>query len=145
VNIFQQALYDNSSIIPLTGCWMWVGSLTGCHGKLNYSQLGFMGRKIATHRASYELFVGRIPEGMEVDHLCRHPWCINPAHLEAVTPMENWRRSSNPAAVNNRRPTCIRGHEYSGLDHKGNRKCAVCRRADMLRHRAKLAAKEPVA
>lgn len=45
------------------------------------------------HRFAYELTFGTIPEGLELDHLCRHPRCVNPWHLEAVTPKENMRRS----------------------------------------------------
>ena len=70
---------------PNSGCWLWIGT---------YRALGYgnvrVGRKIVpAHRASYEAYVGKIPEGLHIDHLCRNPSCVNPGHLEAVTNREN--------------------------------------------------------
>ncbi|MBV5269024.1 MAG: HNH endonuclease, partial [Afipia sp.] len=75
---------------PNTGCWL-------CHSANNqrgYGRLNIGGGKLVTaHRYSYELSVGPIPHGLELDHLCRQPCCVNPAHLEPVTPFENGRRA----------------------------------------------------
>lgn len=50
------------------------------------------GRRVMVHRVSYETFIGPIPKGLEIDHLCRVKVCANPEHLEAVTHQENVRR-----------------------------------------------------
>lgn len=68
-------------------CWMWTGGLL--HG---YGRISLDGVRLLAHRAAYEHFVGTIPLGLEIDHLCRQPSCVNPRHLEAVTAKENVRR-----------------------------------------------------
>ena len=70
------------------GCWLWTGS----HNGLGYGTIRSVGRKMYVHRYSYELLVGPIPAGLELDHLCRVPGCVNPDHLEPVTHAENLRR-----------------------------------------------------
>jgi hypothetical protein len=76
------------------------------------------------HRVSYELFKGPIPDGLQIDHLCRTTACVNPAHLEAVTQLENARRAS--AEITH----CKNGHEYTlettYRDRHGWRSCRVC-------------------
>ena len=71
-----------------TPCWIW----GGIRGPL-YRNVRLNGRYRLVHRASYEQFVGPIPEGAHIDHLCRETRCIRPDHLEAVTPRENQRRA----------------------------------------------------
>src|SRR6188474_2118304 len=62
------------------GCWEWIGSITKCGYGVIWNQ-----KLIYAHRLSYEFFKGPIPNGKQMDHLCRHRHCVNPAHLEAVT------------------------------------------------------------
>lgn len=73
---------------PETGCWMWTASLK----RTGYGQIRVYGHYTRAHRAAYELYVGPIPEGMHIDHLCRTKACVNPAHLEPVSQAENTRR-----------------------------------------------------
>lgn len=100
-----------------TGCWEWQGAKSGS----GYGCVGMNGRKVATHRLAYIWFVGPIPDGLELDHLCRNIICCNPEHLEAVTRAENQRRR--------RRDVCVRGHRDWEMSGSGHRRCRTCRRA----------------
>ena len=115
---------------PNSGCWLWTGTLSGSgYGQFQLSPV--TKKKAQAHRASYEYFVGPIPEGMQIDHLCRVRCCVNPAHLELVTQSENTRRGHLwQDAVTH----CPQGHPYSpenlaswGL-RKGQRICLICNR-----------------
>lgn len=70
------------------GCWIWQRSL-----KRGYGQMRGYRRAASAHRFAYELLVGPIPPGMDIDHLCKVRACCNPGHLEVVTRAENLRRS----------------------------------------------------
>lgn len=87
------------------------------------------------HVKSWEAEHGPVPEGLELDHLCRVRMCVRPSHMEAVTRAENCRRRT--AAL---KSTCPDGHPYDGTDHRGHRICVECRRrADRARyHRRKV-------
>lgn len=78
---------DRASALP---CWKWKGA----HDRrTKYGHVNVGGNTTTTaHRVAHELFIGPIPEGLVVDHLCSHPWCVNPTHLQAVTQAENLRR-----------------------------------------------------
>lgn len=73
----------------LGNCWVWRGSHNG-HG---YGLMRHKDGNFYVHRLSYELNIGPIPDGLEIDHLCRNPGCLRPEHLEPVTPQENHRRA----------------------------------------------------
>ena len=114
-------------------CWIWTGGLRGDgYGKLRNRQ---------AHRVIYERIVERIPEGLELDHLCRVTACVNPTHLEPVTRLENMRRRS--AAYTH----CKHGHAYTAqntyITPSGSRDCRTCirRRVAEYRARRKVAAK----
>jgi hypothetical protein len=80
-----------AKIVPLeTGCWLWVGNCRqDGYGKFGIGPDGFQD---SSHRVAYELFIGPIPKGFQLDHLCRNRSCANPLHLEPVTPAENINR-----------------------------------------------------
>lgn len=95
----------------VTGCWEWTAGTNGVSG---YGTINVRGRQTLAHRASYEEYVGPIPEGRELDHLCRNRKCINPAHLDPVTSSENHRRSPLDKAGQHAKKThCPKGHEYT--------------------------------
>lgn len=92
------------------GCWIYTGALDR-DGYATFSVYGVGTLKV--HRLMYEARVGEIPDGLEIDHLCRVRSCVNPEHLEAVTRRENSLRSESFAAVNARKTHCIHGHEFT--------------------------------
>lgn len=101
------------------GCWPWLGYLQPSAG------YGMHGRRLA-HRVAYELAVGPIPQGLELDHLCRNRGCVNPAHLEPVTHRTNALRGEGVGARNARMSGCPCGRPYDLVDG-GKRRCRPCR------------------
>ncbi len=116
------------------GCWLWTGAQagTGWETREGYGMMAFGGTTHRAHRLAYEHFVGPIPDGLTIDHLCRVRHCVNPAHLEAVTLRENLLRGDTITAKNANATTCPKGHPYSGpnlyVDPRGHRQCKACRR-----------------
>ena len=80
------------SIDENTGCWVWEACK---HGKSGYAKFSFNGASQYAHRVSYMLHVGDISDGMVIDHMCRNTSCVNPEHLDVVTPQENALRKIN--------------------------------------------------
>lgn len=112
-----------------TGCWNWTGaSSAGGYGRFNFKGK----RGYPAHRAAYEVFVGPVPDGLVIDHLCRNRGCINPDHLEPVTPRENLVRGESVVAAGMKRNACKVGHELSGenlgVSSVGGRRCVECDR-----------------
>lgn len=113
-------------------CWLFEGQKnTQGYGRMRMGGRG--GRHLPAHRISYEIYVGPIPDGMVLDHLCRVVNCVNPAHLQAVTQRTNVLRGLAPAAVNAQLTNCRKaGHPLSGdnlgNDTPGHRRCKACRR-----------------
>lgn len=109
-------------------CWIWVGAKqkTG-HGKFYWR-----GRHTSAYRALYIAFVNPNIQGLDVDHLCKNPECMNLGHLEAVTSRINTLRGSSPPAMNILKTECLRGHEYTPentfINKRGERSCRECRR-----------------
>ena len=93
------------------------------------------GEKQQAHRAAYELLVGPIPEGLQLDHLCKNRGCCAPSHLEVVPAAVNNARSSSPSALNALKTACPAGHEYTPentISTRGRRRCRECNRTDSL-------------
>lgn len=110
-----------------SGCWQWTGHLT---------RDGYGSQH--PHRTAYEEFVGPIPDGLQIDHLCRNRACCNPEHLEAVTPRQNTHRGYGPAGLNARKTHCDKGHALTVENtyvhpptspRAGRRTCRECLRA----------------
>jgi len=116
------------------GCWIWTGNRA-----MGYGHFWWEGRMRFAHRYTYELFVGPIPDGLEIDHLCRVRECCNPKHLEAVTHSENLRRSPLMRLNNGNlaKTHCPQGHPYDETNTrsmaKGGRACKACDRERFLR------------
>lgn len=114
-------------------CWEWIGDLTTA----GYGRITINVKSAMAHRVSYEWLVGEIPEGLDLDHLCRVRRCIKsiadefgPAHLEPVTRKENNLRGVGKAAINAQKTHCPNGHPYDEENTyicKKGRQCRVCR------------------
>jgi hypothetical protein len=108
-------------------CWLWMGPLYN-----GYGRVGYKGTSSNPHRVSYMLLKGPIPRGLQVDHLCRVRNCVNPAHLELVTPRENTFRGVSLSVLNASKTHCPKGHPYSSAntykDAWGHRHCRTCGR-----------------
>lgn len=121
------------------GCWVWHGRIVRGYGVLTIN-----GRPRRAHRISYEEFAHQIPAGLQLDHLCRNRSCINPHHLEPVTPRENTYRSHIALApINAAKTQCPQGHPYdeenTGITYRGKQReryCRTCARERVRRRRA---------
>jgi hypothetical protein len=106
------------------GCWIWLGHENG-HG---YGRITVDGKQLLTHRFAYELLRGPIPDGLQIDHLCRNRRCLNPDHLEPVTNRENKMRSPQVGTETH----CKHGHEFTHENTythgKSGRSCRACHR-----------------
>ena len=112
---FSKRFWSKVRITP--GCWLWTGALNRC----GYGNFRILGRTRSAHRVAYELERGPVPEGLDIDHLCRNRACVNPAHMEPVTTQVNVLRGESFAAKHAARTHCRCGHEL-GAD----RRCRPC-------------------
>lgn len=115
------------SYIPVTesGCWLWIGSCDrGGYGKILVD-----GKQRLAHRFAYEQYIGPIPDGLPLDHLCRVRPCVNPWHTEPVTTKENVLRGEGLAARNAKATHCKHGHEFTAENTyiaRFGRQCKAC-------------------
>ncbi len=109
-------------------CWLW----TGYRDPKGYGRIsaGPGSGLIRPHKVVYEFTRGPIPDGLQLDHLCRVRACVNPDHLEPVTAYENFLRGESACAVNARKTHCNHGHQLSGtnlhITPSGGRRCKAC-------------------
>jgi hypothetical protein len=127
--------------VSASGCW----SFTGYINPDGYGRLWVKGRYYPAHVLAYQEWVGPVPEGLTVDHVCHngsgcaggwtclHRRCINPAHLEAVPQLENVRRGVSVIAEKMAQTHCVNGHELTEAnlapDPRGKRQCRSCKNA----------------
>lgn len=119
-----------SGLVP-GRCWLWTrGKTKQGYGTFRPNRGDRQPQLV--HRLSHQWYIGPIPEGHVVDHLCRVRPCVRPAHLEAVTNEENLRRGAGYALQNGMRTSCINGHEYTDentyTDPHGGVRCRECAR-----------------
>lgn len=131
-----ERFWDKVQVQSSSGCWLWTAQ-TDHEG---YGLFKWQGIKRVAHRVAFEVACFEPPRGMQLDHLCHtneiacqggptcpHRRCVNPAHLELVTPLENTRRSTR-----SRKTHCVNGHEFTPENThiwNGHRQCRACNRA----------------
>jgi len=123
ISVSKTNFYNN------TPCWEW----TSATDNFGYGQFWLNKNHVYSHRFAYELYQDKIPKGLEIDHLCRNHACCNPIHLEAVTHLENMKRSHPYQST---KTHCPKGHPYSGENLYRNpsnnyRHCIICTRVKL--------------
>jgi hypothetical protein len=121
--------------VPDTQCWITPFAVK--EGQYAYATIN--GRKRRLHGALYGLIVGAVPDGLELDHLCRNTRCVNPWHLEPITHQENVLRGAS-GVLQIRRDRCRKGHLYDETNtyqSTNGRVCRKCQNESQRRYRAR--------
>jgi hypothetical protein len=127
-------IWDKIAFEPMTGCWLWSGAAADG----GYGRVWLNGRMEQAHRVVYAAHRGPISHGLECDHLCRTPACVNPDHIELVTTRENLLRGRGHTAINAAKSRCANGHEFTPENTRikyGWRQCRACDRERAARKR----------
>lgn len=114
--------------VDSNGCWRWASTLNN----KGYARMGMYHRLVLMHRWAYILFRGVILPGLELDHLCSTPCCVNPDHLDPVTHKENNQRGNSISTKHAQKTHCPQGHPYdeenTSYTRGKGRACKTCRR-----------------
>lgn len=128
----REAFWSRVALRPDTTkehCWIWCGRVDD----FGYGHFKVKGRSLKAHRVAWTIINGPVPDDKTLDHTCRNPRCVNPAHMEPVTNRENILRGISPTAINALKTHCPRGHHLEGanlLPNKhGRRSCRICAKA----------------
>lgn len=106
-----QRFSEKYEIAP-NGCWVWTARIN----RKGYGQITVFQKKYEAHRFAYQFLVGAIPDGFQLDHMCRNRACVNPEHLRPVTAKANTYATGSiaTAKLNREKTHCPSGHPYSG-------------------------------
>lgn len=143
----SEKIYFNVLCNIETKCWEWKKG----KDESGYGFITVKGKNKRAHRFSYEIFVSKIKDKMQINHICNNRRCVNPNHLEQVTHIENGSREK-ANHYNSRKKFCKRGHEYNEENTKsimrpyghngwGMRECRLCRKITSKRYRMGLSPK----
>jgi len=132
----QAKLLAKSIPVTETGCWLWTAGTSKGYG---YVKLTEIGNNCGAHRVSFCAFKDEaLVEGMHIHHKCNTPLCINPDHLDQVTPLFNTLVSAvSTGAVNARKTVCRNGHSLAGDNlyvYGAHRHCRKCRYEQTMRY-----------
>lgn len=125
--------------LELGPCWIWTSTLEHYgYGRFKVGESAFR-----AHRVSYAMVKGDLPEDLPLDHLCRVTSCVNPDHLEPVTPRENWLRGMSESRIRSMANHCKNGHPwtdantYRPANRPGARFCRACNRIAQIDSKAR--------
>lgn len=135
--VFNLTAWDRFfSKVSVEDCWQWTGGKSP--NGYGLFRPGGQQNQVSAHRAAWELLVGGIGPGLEIDHLCKNRACVNPDHLQPVTSWINCMRSASPPSSNFLKLECPRGHRYGDTNtrvYRGKRHCRACDRDRSARRR----------
>jgi hypothetical protein len=134
----RQSLWDRfwPKVDAEGDCWQWTGGVSNGYGMV---RPGGDANQRGAHIVVWELLIGPVPDGYQVDHRCKNTLCVNPDHLEPVPPLINLMRSAAWSARNAAATECPKGHGYTTENtriYRGRRHCRECDRIRLRQRRS---------